>query len=423
MKSKFLLLLITVFCFLQSCKKEALTNTVEVPKPVIGFVEQARTFLKANYTSTSLSNLSIDASTLYKLDSGRTVIRVPLKIDGVNNFILLSVDSIKGVNRSVVLNIDKNSNTAKGEKFSGKITIKDLNGKVKEIREIVNGFRIKKNVTGRIASYELPEVIVIAYVYNYDSGYADWFNLLSFFDSNNFGSSNWYEFNGAYTDYGGGSSSYVADPNTLEVNFDLLSGPAIDLAKYFNCFNQIEDIGATFTIQILAQLPVNNDPSIIIENLATGHTFLSVTKSNGGNSITQDFGFYPANGPKSLTLFPVASKIEDNQFTKYNAALTAFNITYDQFSTFMQTAISLASHSYDLNNYNCTNYAVDCFNSIRGPNNKLTIPDFIYNGINYNTTPNKLYELLKTKKNNGDPEAPNIDLGTYNSTLSHGPCN
>ncbi len=43
--------------------------------------------------------------------------------------------------------------------------------------------------------------------------------------------------------------------------------------------------------------------------------------------------------------------------------------------------------------------------------------------INYNTTPNGIYELLRDKKNNNASEASNIDIGVNHSSFSHGPCN
>ncbi len=163
MKSKLLPLLLPVFFFINGCKKETIINPVEVAKPAIGFVEQARTFLKANYTAGSLGDLSVDASILYKLDSGRYFIKVHFKSQGNKNFILLSADSIHGIKNGVLLHVDKTSNTLKGEKFTGTIITKELNGNIKEIKKIVDGFKVK-NISNRTSSdvyRELPEVIVM----------------------------------------------------------------------------------------------------------------------------------------------------------------------------------------------------------------------------------------------------------------------
>ncbi len=428
MKSKILLLLtLFIIIFLGSCKKEALIDPPEVIKPVKSkFIDQASTFLKTNYTAGSLNDLSVDSSILYKLDKGRFIIRVPLRTDGTKNFILISADSINGLKKGVLIHIDKTSNTSKGEQFNGTITVKELNGKIKEVRKIVNGYKI--NPTNRTSLEApivvLPEVVVISYVSSGTSiGWADWYNLLGILDGSGYGYNNWYGYDyGSGGSSGGGSSDYTPDPNAVEINFDEVATEPIDLLKYLNCFTQISDLGATYSIKICAQLPIDNDPSKILNDLATGHAFLTATKTNGSLSMTQNFGFYPESGIKSLNLSPVPSKIGDNDFTKYNASLT-ISATYDEFSTFMQTAINLSTRSYDLNNYNCTNYALDCFNSIRPSNNKLFVQDYIYNGINYKTTPNELYRTLDNKIKIGDPESSNVDMGVKHSSFSKGPCN
>lgn len=88
----------------------------------------------------------------------------------------------------------------------------------------------------------------------------------------------------------------------------------------------------------------------------------------------------------------------------------------------MQTALNLATRSYDINNNNCANFALECFNSIRGASDKLNVPNTIRGAINYNTTPNGIYELLQDKKNNNDPESASIKIGRNFSSFSKGSC-
>ena len=424
MKSKLLLLLIISFIFsTPSCKKETLTNPVEVAKPAKGFIEQARTFLSSNYTASALSDLSIDASTLYKLDSGRYIIRVPLKTDGVKNFILLSADSIRGIKKSVLLNIDKTSNTSKGEQFTGTITIKEMNGKIKEVREILNGFRVSNNPNGRVETYVLQEVFVTSYVYNGGIGWADWLNLLDLSG----GGGDFYGFNYADTPSGGGGSgsSYEPDPNTFEVEFEsLVNGPAIDLNKFFNCFNQISDAGASFSVKLCVDIPVNDHPLVPVDLAGSpGHTFLTFTKTNGSESVTQSFGFYPDSW-LNITGFPVSSKIEDNgeQYHEheYNASIVMNNITSTEFDAMLILSTSLANAPYTLAGYNCTAYALDVFNFIR---TNPIVPDGydapFYGLIPY--SPQGLYTKLEADKNAG---MSGITVGGVSKApTSHGPCN
>ena len=72
------------------------------------------------------------------------------------------------------------------------------------------------------------------------------------------------------------------------------------------------------------------------------------------------------------------------------------NISQADFQTLENIAETLAnSMKYDLNDYNCTNYALDVFNSIEPLNSQIVVPDWIgpYTGINYGTTPNGLWKV------------------------------
>ena len=68
----------------------------------------------------------------------------------------------------------------------------------------------------------------------------------------------------------------------------------------------------------------------------------------------------------------------------------------------MNTALTNSQLFYDLNDYNCTNYALDIINSIRPT--PLVVPDDVVNlpitptgpfvTCNYHQTPNSLYRVL-----------------------------
>lgn len=64
-----------------------------------------------------------------------------------------------------------------------------------------------------------------------------------------------------------------------------------------------------------------------------GHSFITLTKTNGSISVTESFGFYPQKGYKSVFGSDVNSQIVDDGATnnKYNASLTV-NVTKSQFS-------------------------------------------------------------------------------------------
>ncbi len=75
-----------------------------------------------------------------------------------------------------------------------------------------------------------------------------------------------------YEDGGSSSGDAQPDPNIIVINFDVNTEP-IELLKYLNCFNQVQNLGATYSIKICAQLPIDNNPSKIIKDLSTGMLF------------------------------------------------------------------------------------------------------------------------------------------------------
>lgn len=102
------------------------------------------------------------------------------------------------------------------------------------------------------------------------------------------------------------------------------------------------------------------------------------------------------------------------------------NIPQIDFNSIKNLAIGYAnSMKYDLNDFNCTDFALNILNFIRPSNNKIIVPDWIGNTIdhhNYGTTPNGLYIALKQMKDNNSSEAGNIEIGTFHAPISYGPC-
>ncbi len=227
-----------------------------------------------------------------------------------------------------------------------------------------------------------------------------------------------------------GGGQYINSQNPgVGFQFSFFSGPAIDLNKYFKCFDNIPDAGATYSVKLCADIPDNSYVDNLFVGTTPGHVFLTITKTNGTQSVTQSFGFYPKIAWLSISMAAVASKIVDDRGHEYNASITMDNISQLDFLSIKNLSLSLAnSMSYDLDNYNCTNYALDIFNFIR-PTNKLNVPDWIpqyydpftnrwVNGDNYHQTPNGLYKLLNSMNNNSS-----VQIGTFAAPISHGPCN
>jgi hypothetical protein len=229
-------------------------------------------------------------------------------------------------------------------------------------------------------------------------------------------------------------ASNAHDPslnNPIVYNFTN-SSPSIDLQKYINCFNAVPDAGSTCTIKLCADIPVNNLPGqLITSGYEPGHAFITMTKTNGSQTVTQSFGFYPQGGFKSIFFAGTASKIVDDgkqgSLHEYNASIS-MNVSTIDFNGTLSLALSKSTLLYDLNDNNCTDFALDLFNSNRyGNPNPIIVPDWTYSygpagHTNYGTTPNGLYKKLQEMKSANGSESGNIQIGTFNASASHGPC-
>jgi hypothetical protein len=240
------------------------------------------------------------------------------------------------------------------------------------------------------------------------------------------------------TDYGSGStatstntSSSLADSHAdYYANIENSPGkPGIDLNAWLKCFTDIPDDGATCSITICADLPVDDDPTANINfyNGATGHCFMELKKTNGAQSATQVIGF-TAQNPLAAIIHAdefVPGKLVDNAGHKYDASIT-MNVNASAFNTALNEMKSLSANlAYSITRFDCLDYDLAVFNSIRG-NNPLTLPKMYDTGSTWDviSTGQRFYQLLYDMKLYGDAEAPNIFAGgpVYIGN-SHGPCN
>jgi len=218
---------------------------------------------------------------------------------------------------------------------------------------------------------------------------------------------------------GGGGWTPV---EATDATFNFESSAGIDLQKYFNCFDNIPDAGATYSVKLCADLPRNQYPYQAMNGMTPGHVFITLTKTNGSQSITQSFGFYPSNGILSTSMLPVSSKIVDDGHNnhEYNASIL-MNVSQIDFNAVKNLALAHANAmQYDLSDFNCTDFGLQCFNIARAvPISIDPLPGW---GI-INNTPNMLYIKLDYMKYTNAPEAANIQIGVFNAPTSYGACN
>lgn len=236
----------------------------------------------------------------------------------------------------------------------------------------------------------------------------------------------------------GGSAVAAANAMTLQVQPEYTNSlPVINVQDYFQCFALQDPNGATYTLQLCTDIPVNGDPDASYDvtsgGVTVGHSFLVVTMSGPSGTISQSFGFYPAETPAFWNpTLPVPSSTKDNGGHEINASIT-ISISAAQLLTVQAAALSNAQNQYSLLNYNCTDYALGVFNSVAptpvscqpfvayvegpigDPPAQFTLPN----------SPEGLYNSLAATKSAGGPQAPAIQTDLSGNTLSpasHGSC-
>lgn len=403
-------------------------------------------------------------------------LRIPLKGKPLQNeFVLLQTDDKGIISRGRMVSLYRiSSDNEKHYNYHGNVTIRSLKGETliqSTIKEgYITAFHERNSSASRqllLKAPELPEVIVIAYV-NRDNGISmsDWMLLQSFFSSGvggtSGGSTGYYGSlsgnsgggtpgggsygggGGSYPSGGGSSGGSVTQDPPMEFEEEYIYDlPGIDINKIFKCFDNVPSNGATYTIKLCADLPSNSNPgaSANFSAISGGHTFLTVTKTNGSVSVTQSFGFYPESMPSLLDPFGlVASTLKDNGVQEINASIE-MNINESQFNKVKQNAIAFSSRKYELADYNCTDYALDIFNSarmnpIKVPPYKVILPGsagaMTFNpaaepiAVFIEKSPQMLFSTLRQMKNSYHAEASRILIDqshNYRSPVSKGECN
>ena len=462
------------------------------------YLHSVLSHLRDSFSASDFSQL--DTTKGYLTDPGKTgyyTLRLPFKGKSISgDFVLLRTDATGKILDSRVVHLENDNQD--GAPFSGNIRLSSLSGRVILQSKVSNGYiealhrngltatppkrPDSKTTTVLPASGDadwLPEVVVVGYTSDSPpDSYISLDGLLDAASSNplNFGGGDGSAAVGVNSGGGGGASSgsqnsshtttppdstYYAplDPshlsstspfgrgitltNALQFEQDYVNSiPTIDIRKFFNCFDLVPSDGASYTIQLCADVPSNSNPDVSMNFSGTvnaGHTFLVITKSGSGISVTQSFGYYPQTAPSAWNPFSsIPSAIKDNRGQEINASIT-MSIGPDQFNAIRSTAINQSTQPYLLDKSNCTDYALSVFNA--GRSTPLTMDPYILrqaglaasNGITsspitvtINNSPQKLYAKLATMKNNGDLEAANIQIDlshTLKAPISHGECN
>ncbi len=438
-----------IFLCVISCRKEngiSSSNDLQLTP----YLKTVNNFLQDSLTRNDYADIDVSNAVLSRFDNGKiNFLRVPFKSKSAEtNFVMLQTDSLGNYMNGSIISVTKLKSNSEVHGFNGKINTSFLNGqKIKEV-EVINGSTINpvsqrmlpapsESVTGYdnygYTSFDLMSLFDQFYYYSSGSGGT----YLPVGSGGGDGGSSAGTYYGYYTQVsgGGGGGSTIH-----EIEFDHSeSEPAENISKIFNCFNNISNAGATYSLKLCSDVPDNASPYSGFDNrLHPGHTFLILTKTNGTQSITKAFGFYPNSGYKSIFFEPVSGKIVNDADHEINASIEINNLTQSNFNSIKSKAIADATKSYDLDDFNCSDFALDVFNVIR-PTNPIILTPFV--GVivlssppivvtkTINNSPQMLFSNLSTtlEQYGMHPDAnTTVQLnfqGTYHAPYTTGGCN
>jgi hypothetical protein len=443
-------LIIFVLIF-YSCKKEV------TQYPGNSFFETVKKELSDRMSRDDYTSLDFSRVVLNKVDSvGLYFVRIPFRGKGINkNFVIVRTLKSGSVLDGRIVNlsgdvVEAGQGPVKKREWEGTISLSSLN-RIKGFssgvhKGYIGAFHPAQNAREAVyGSDELPEVVVVAYVSSASGiDYSTWLCLTSLIYNSGEGG---YVTDGYYGSLdGGGGGSYggtsggsyggtaggsygVSVDQTMLVDVDTyVDHPAIDVGQYLKCFGTIPDQGASCSVEIFTDIPVDSDPSKLFnyQTRSPGHTFLQLRKSSadGTQVIVQNIGFYPqSNWTKVLDSNPIDSKIVDDGDHEFNASLK-MNLSSTAFSSVLGKIQELSSLKYDMDEFNCTDFALEVFNYVRTP---LQVPQYAIPGAmgtNPSNTPQGLFVKLKEMQANRDPEVANISLPGVKGWVAYskGPC-
>lgn len=439
-------LMLTTLIFV-GCKKQVDTEPVRQVDP---FVTTALEHLRQNlsegeYQSISKSSYSLIAGQVADLkiirfavignaDKSITVSSTRGKLasswfemDGMNNSSGRNRFVVRGISERKSNEVSYESGKLQNIKISENNNISELNIKHEGGRQVVES--ISKDGKMHPDDEWLPEITVTAYI----GGSSRTFYSLFWLSNMNYDYFNAYTGSNLYVPLegeggGGGGNGHAGGSSSGEVElilvpaFEFEDRPALNIDKALKCFDNILSEGAKYSMTLYVDIPVNDDVNQMTRGLTPGHTFIGMTKSNGSESVTQVFGFYPSIPALSIFNVAVNSTIRNDSGHEYDASITIDDLDAASFGAAAELARYNGSGKlYDLNDFNCTNYAVEVFNKAMPLDDQLTAPAWEAGPLNlsYGLTPNALSLVLGGRSNNGLAKT---TMGTAHASSGQGEC-
>lgn len=191
------------------------------------------------------------------------------------------------------------------------------------------------------------------------------------------------------------------------------------LAQRFKCFEQQHE-HSRHSIMICGDVPDNSRPEKVYAKKQPGHVFLILVMHDTVcryEAVNMVFGFYPRRPASSVFFKNVRCEIVDNSNRAYDVRIQKA-LSPSEFELILDNAVVLAQKKYNLNQYNCYNYALDVFNALPGieklPVSKVRFPFIAGKG----GSPCCLYRDLEKLKQEPSVWSSSISFGTFKAPAS-----
>jgi hypothetical protein len=219
-----------------------------------------------------------------------------------------------------------------------------------------------------LASPMLPEV-VIYYDVNAGSTGIDYFSWYWLVDQTSGGAYAYFPSSGGGGGYGGTGST----GNTNNVSYAPITispdAPITDIKEELKCFTNNSTSTYNVSVNVNEPDPGTRDVVNPFSSFPVGHTYLTLEQHNAdGTSIIRTVGFYPKNSVKPGRETD-QSIFGNDSYTPYDVSLN-FTVTGTQLSKVASTLVNQQAYQYDLDNFNCTNSAMDALKAIN-----INLPD------------------------------------------------
>lgn len=376
---------------LSGCKKEtgiALQNNLSN-----SFLDSAVGFLKESLPANEFSKLDLNSLEILQYRDKNLGIKVFQKGNSTDKFLMVGID----VGDYTASWVDLSAFKKRGTKYyDGSINLESLTKEThtmliidsnKVIQSIVSDINTSQKVITNYPSPEtglnatqsvqgnpwLPEIVVV-----HDGGSASYVSMFWMLNQKNYFINvfSLERYDNLFGQIGTGAklAPVIAVPKFISPD-----RPIVDLATELKCFTN--NNSSSYSISVNVRQPEPNTREVVdpFSTFPVGHTFLTLQQTNpDGSTVVRNLGFYPKNGVKPGTSVD-QSIFGDDSNTSYDVSIK-FSVSGSEFMQVIHSLNNQQVLNYDLDNFNCTNSAMDALNNINIHLPSTLSTDFLFHG-------------------------------------------